>query len=220
MAHIRRAKTGRGWEARYRDPMGKERGARSLPARRRAVPRSPVGRHPARRLCRPAARERRSRSGQRSGSQRRFTSSRKRRRATSRSFANESFRCSERLASLRSSRSTCAASWPSSPRPATSRARFATPSTCFVWHSAPPLRRGRSANPCTGVRMPRSTRAEMLFLEPEQILALADSITPAFSTLVLVAAYTACAPARSRRCASAASTCCAEQSTCASLWPT
>src|SRR6266508_4231641 len=26
MAHVRRAKSGRGWEARYRDPMGKERG--------------------------------------------------------------------------------------------------------------------------------------------------------------------------------------------------
>jgi integrase len=46
------------------------------------------------------------------------------------------------------------------------------------------------ANPCTGVRMPRSTRTEMLFLEPEQILELADAITPAFRTLVLVAAYT------------------------------
>jgi len=46
------------------------------------------------------------------------------------------------------------------------------------------------ANPCTGVRMPRSTRSEMLFLEPAEVLALADAINPAFRTLVLVAAYT------------------------------
>jgi integrase len=46
------------------------------------------------------------------------------------------------------------------------------------------------ANPCTGIRMPKSTRSEMLFLEPEQIVRLADAITPAFRTLILVAAYT------------------------------
>lgn len=46
------------------------------------------------------------------------------------------------------------------------------------------------ANPCTGVRMPRSTRSEMLFLEPAQVLELADAITPSHRTLVLVAAYT------------------------------
>jgi integrase len=45
-------------------------------------------------------------------------------------------------------------------------------------------------NPCAGVRMPRSTRDEMLFLQPEEILRLADAITPAFRVLVLFAAYT------------------------------
>jgi integrase len=45
-------------------------------------------------------------------------------------------------------------------------------------------------NPCAGVRMPRSARDEMLFLQPEEILRLADTINPAFRVLVLFAAYT------------------------------
>jgi integrase len=45
-------------------------------------------------------------------------------------------------------------------------------------------------NPCIGVRMPRSARDEMLFLQPEEILRLADAINPAFRVLVLLAAYT------------------------------
>jgi integrase len=45
-------------------------------------------------------------------------------------------------------------------------------------------------NPCTGVRLPKSKRSEMLFLEPSQILDLADAITPPFGTLVMFAAYT------------------------------
>lgn len=43
------------------------------------------------------------------------------------------------------------------------------------------------ANPCTAVRMPRSTRSQMLFLEPAEILELADPITPAYRGLVLSA---------------------------------
>jgi integrase len=46
------------------------------------------------------------------------------------------------------------------------------------------------ANPCTGVRMPRSSRTEMSFLHPEEILDLADAIGPRFRTLVVFAAYT------------------------------
>ncbi len=46
------------------------------------------------------------------------------------------------------------------------------------------------ANPCTGVRMPRSTRAEMLFLQPDEILRLEAATTPAYRTLVVFAAYT------------------------------
>ena len=46
------------------------------------------------------------------------------------------------------------------------------------------------ANPCRGVRMPRSPRQEMLFLQPAQLVALADAITPRYRALVLVAGYT------------------------------
>lgn len=45
-------------------------------------------------------------------------------------------------------------------------------------------------NPCSGVRMPKSRRQEMLFLDPQQLLALADAITPRYRALVLVAGYT------------------------------
>ncbi len=45
-------------------------------------------------------------------------------------------------------------------------------------------------NPCQGVRMPKSRRQEMLFLDPEQLLALADAITPRYRALVLLAGYT------------------------------
>lgn len=45
-------------------------------------------------------------------------------------------------------------------------------------------------NPCRGVRLPRSTRSEMLFLSPDDINRLAGAITPWFRTLVVFAAYT------------------------------
>jgi integrase len=38
--------------------------------------------------------------------------------------------------------------------------------------------------------MPRSVRDEMLFLQPDEIVRLADAITPTFRVLVLFAAYT------------------------------
>lgn len=45
-------------------------------------------------------------------------------------------------------------------------------------------------NPCTGVRLPRSTRGEMLFLTAAQVLDLADAIGPNHRVLILFAAYT------------------------------
>lgn len=45
-------------------------------------------------------------------------------------------------------------------------------------------------NPVVGVRLPRSAASETLFLVPEQIVALADAIDPRYRTLVLFAAYT------------------------------
>ena len=47
------------------------------------------------------------------------------------------------------------------------------------------------ANPAQALRLPRSTRAEMLFLRPEQVAALADAIRPeVYATLIRFAAYT------------------------------
>lgn len=46
------------------------------------------------------------------------------------------------------------------------------------------------SNPCAGVKLPRSARDEMLFLAPPQIRALADAIAPEHSLLVKTAAYT------------------------------
>ena len=46
------------------------------------------------------------------------------------------------------------------------------------------------SNPCNGVRVPRSPRTEMVFLNAEQVEVLASMITPPFGTLIRVAAYT------------------------------
>ncbi len=46
------------------------------------------------------------------------------------------------------------------------------------------------ANPCDGSRVPASPRAEMVFLTPEQIEALATTIDGRYATLVRLAAYT------------------------------
>lgn len=45
-------------------------------------------------------------------------------------------------------------------------------------------------NPCTGVRLPRPSREEMLFLTASQVLDLADAIGSNHRTLILFAAYT------------------------------
>ena len=45
-------------------------------------------------------------------------------------------------------------------------------------------------NPCTGVRMPKSLRTEMLFLSAAEVLQLAGAIGDPFGTLVTFAAYT------------------------------
>lgn len=46
------------------------------------------------------------------------------------------------------------------------------------------------ANPCAGVKLPRSSRDEMLFIDPPQIAALAAAIGDQHSLLVKTAAYT------------------------------
>ncbi len=44
--------------------------------------------------------------------------------------------------------------------------------------------------PCRGIRLPRHAQTEKRFLEPSEILDLADAIDPRFCALVLTAAYT------------------------------
>ena len=44
-------------------------------------------------------------------------------------------------------------------------------------------------NPCTEVKLDKADRRKMLFLDAEQVRALADEITPHYRTLVLFAAY-------------------------------
>lgn len=46
------------------------------------------------------------------------------------------------------------------------------------------------SNPCDGVRVPPSPKAEMVFLDAEQVEALAHAIDPRYSTMIRVAAYT------------------------------
>jgi integrase len=45
-------------------------------------------------------------------------------------------------------------------------------------------------NPCNGVRVPASPRADMIFLSPGEVEALASAIDPRYSTLIRFAAYT------------------------------
>jgi integrase len=45
-------------------------------------------------------------------------------------------------------------------------------------------------SPCRGIRLPRIERAEMRFLTPDEIRRLAETIHPRYRTLVLTAAYT------------------------------
>jgi integrase len=52
------------------------------------------------------------------------------------------------------------------------------------------VRSGRiRANPCTGVKLPRVEHKEMRFLNPMEVGALAEAISPRYRALVLVAAY-------------------------------
>lgn len=45
-------------------------------------------------------------------------------------------------------------------------------------------------NPCNGVRVPMSPKADMVFLNAEQVEALAQAIDPRYATLIRFAAYT------------------------------
>lgn len=47
-----------------------------------------------------------------------------------------------------------------------------------------------AVNPCLGVKLPRSSREEMLFLSWEEVQAVAEKITPHYRLLIYTAAYT------------------------------
>jgi integrase len=47
-----------------------------------------------------------------------------------------------------------------------------------------------AVNPCTGVKLPRQSKEEMLFLSQDEIRALAEGITPHYRLLIYTAAYT------------------------------
>jgi integrase len=44
-------------------------------------------------------------------------------------------------------------------------------------------------SPCDGVRLPRIERVEMRFLDPAEVMALADAMDPRYRATVLLAAY-------------------------------
>jgi integrase len=46
-----------------------------------------------------------------------------------------------------------------------------------------------SRNPCAGVKLPAETTRKMRFLEPHEVIALANAIVPHYRPLVLTAAY-------------------------------
>jgi integrase len=192
MAHVRRAKSGRGWEARYRDPLGRER-ARTFNTKREAE--QFLGRQSA-------------------DIQRGDYLDPRLARTTFEQWAKEWLATTVHL------KPKTQASYESILNgrvlPTFGKARIAAleqvdvrrfvaelvqegdaPGTVRNTFNVLRLVFGTAAgsgairvNPCSGVRLPRSVRSEMLFLEPHEILRLADAITPAFSTLVTFAAYT------------------------------
>jgi integrase len=192
MAHIRKAKTGRGWEARYRDPLGDER-ARTFRTKRDAelfVARQSAdiqrGDFLDPRLARTTFEQwaeewlsttvhlkPKTQAGYESILRGRVLPTFGRARIASieqvdvRRFVAELTQAGDEPGTVRNTFNVL-------------RLVFATAVASGATRS----------NPCNGVRMPKSTRAEMLFLDAPQVLDLAETITPRFRTLVMFAAYT------------------------------
>jgi integrase len=192
MAHIRKAKSGNGWEARYRDPLGHER-ARTFRTKREAE--QFLGRQSA-------------------DIQRGDYLDPRLARTTFEQWANEWLATTVHL------KPKTQASYESilthRVLPVFGRARIAAIEQVDVRRfvaelvddgDAPGTVRNTfnvvrlvfataigsgaiRANPCAGVRMPKSKRSEMLFLEARDVLRLANAMTPRFRTLILFAAYT------------------------------
>jgi integrase len=192
MAHIRRAKTGRGWEARYHDPMGKERG-RTFRTKREAE--LFLGRQSADIQRGDYLDPRLARTTFEQWAEDWLSTTVHLKPKTQVSYESilrgrvlPVFGAA-RIASVEQIdiRRFVAELAKVGDEPGTIRNTFNVLRLVFGAAVASGAIR---ANPCTGVRMPRSTRTEMLFLQPEEILELANAITPAFRTLVVFAAYT------------------------------
>lgn len=192
MAHIRRAKSGVGWEARYRDPMGRERG-RTFRTKREAELFI---------------------SRQSADIQRGDYLDPRMSRTTFEHWANEWFATTVHLKPK--TQVTYESVLRKRVLPAFGKARISAieqvdvrrfvaqlaeagdePGTIRNTFNVVRLVFGTAlgsgairANPCTGIRMPRSPRTEMLFLQPHEILRLAEAMTPPFGMLVTFAAYT------------------------------
>lgn len=192
MAHVRRAKSGNGWEARYRDPLGRER-SRTFRTKRDAD--QFLGRQSADMQRGEYLDPRQVRTTVEQWATEWLATTvhlKPKTRASYESILNR--RVLPRFGPARIGaveqvdvRRFVAELVESGDEPGTVRNTFNVLRLVFATAVGSGAIR---VNPCTGVRMPKSKRSEMLFLEPAQILDLADAITPPFGTLVLFAAYT------------------------------
>ena len=222
MAHVRRARSGRGWEARYRDVRGKER-SRTLPTKReaeqflRASPRT---------FTRGDYLDpRHSRTRFREWADQWLATTvhlKPKTRASYESILNA--RVLPQFGDMRIGaidqaevRRFIAELAEAGDKPGTIRNTFNVLRLVFGTALGSGAIR---ANPCTGVRMPKSLRTEMLFLTAEEVLT-SPRQSPTSSGPSSPSPRTRdCGPARSAQCASVESTSSAAVSRSASRWRT
>lgn len=192
MAHIRRAKSGSGWEARYRDPKGKER-AHTFHTKREAE--QFLGRQSADMQRGDYLDPRMGRTTFAQWAEDWLATTVHLKPKTQASYASIlRTRVLPEFGPVRIAaveqvdvRRFVAALADAGAEPGTIRNTFNV--LRLVFGSAVSSGAIRS-NPCAGVKMPRSVRSEMLFLTPAEVIDLAEGISPRYSVLVLVAAYT------------------------------
>jgi integrase len=192
MAHVRKAKSGRGWEARYRDVRAKERG-RTFATKREAE--QFLARQSADIQRGEYLDPRHSRTRFREWADQWFATTVHLKPKTSASY--ESILNARvlpafgdmRIAAIDQAevRRFIAELAEAGNKPGTIRNTFNVLRLVFGTAAGSGAIR---VNPCTGVRMPRSPKTEMLFLTAEDVLTLASAITEQFRTLVTSAAYT------------------------------
>ncbi len=192
MAHVRRAKSGRGWEARYRDTRGKER-SRTFSTKREAE----------QFLARQSADIQRGEYLDPRHSRTRFREWAHQWLATTVHLKPKTSASYESILNARvlpvfgdmrivsidqaEVRRFIAELAEAGDKPGTIRNTFNVLRLVFGTAVGSGAIR---TNPCTGVRMPKSLRTEMLFLTAEEVLTLVGAITEQFRILVTFAAYT------------------------------